>query len=79
MAVKEAKYICRTIFSKNKRKMLKERRTKSTVKKICVRKFCKDQYDKESFLSKKKTTLVVSVSAMLVYTRQKKYRSSFYS
>ena len=34
--------------------MLKERRTKSTVKiEICVRKFCKDRYDKESFFSKK--------------------------
>ena len=34
--------------------MLKERRTKSTVKiEICVRKFCKDQNDKESFFSKK--------------------------
>lgn len=35
--------------------MLKERRTKSTVKiEICVGKFCKDRYDKESFFSKKK-------------------------
>lgn len=35
--------------------MLKERRTKSTVKiEICVRKFCKNRYDKESFFSKKK-------------------------
>lgn len=34
--------------------MLKERRTKSTVKiEICVEKFCKDRYDKESFFSKK--------------------------
>ena len=34
--------------------MLKERRTKSTVKiEICVGKFCKDRYDKESFFSKK--------------------------
>lgn len=38
--------------------MLKERRTKSMVKiEICVRKFCKDRYDKESFFQKKSTSV----------------------
>jgi len=53
MAVKEAKYICRTIFSK-KKNVERTTNEKHGKNKICVRIFCKDQYDKESFLSKKK-------------------------
>ena len=52
MAVKEAKYICQTIFSK-KKNVERTTNEKHGKNRICVRMFCKDQYDKESFLSKK--------------------------
>lgn len=59
--------------------MLKERRTKSTVKiEICVRKFCKDRYDKESFFSKKKSTSVkpFSKSSVIISQIQLKKKAS---
>ena len=52
MAVNEAKYICRTIFSK-KKNVERTTNEKHDKNKICVRKFCKDKNDKESFFSKK--------------------------